>query len=290
MKFWLLGKREDSNLTKVVGVLPIRPDAPFNEEKVIASAKKMQEEGAEYIEIGVRSEDGISSEQTEAALLVPAVRVIRENTMLHVGVFTSYPSIMEKAHAQGAEFIADCLSLRREGSVEMAAKLQIPVLLLYGEEHHPENDETYDPVAQVHEFLYERIDACLNAGLPRKLIMIDPTLGPNATVDSRLKMMGRLISFKSFALPICVEIPRVLPAHDDFTGESNAVAIALAVFCASEGVAFIRTNNVAEMSLALATWQLAKRKTKPYQLTRGLIRRMSLIRKHVRERRVRSID
>ncbi|MBQ9273473.1 MAG: dihydropteroate synthase [Succinivibrio sp.] len=283
MKLKLAGRTVDLSTAKIMGVISLEDNEESALEKVVERALKMRDAGAEFLEIGVRDRTGTLGVQSQEGRLLPAIRAICDETGLTVGVHTSHPAIMEKANAAGASFIVDSNALRAEGAVQMVAKLKIPVCLTFEQNLRLEQDR--DPIATVSEFFYERIDACLNAGINRRDIIIDPALGSVCRMDSRLKLLGRMSSFKSFALPLSIPIPRILPFEDLFLKEHPTVALTLALYCVDRGVNIIRTPNVSDMAMALAAWQLAAQTARPHQLSKGIIRRLRAIRDRFRERR-----
>ena len=105
-------------------------------------------------------------------------------------------------------------------------------------------------------------------------------------MEQRLKILGRLDSFRSFALPLSLGIPRSLAFNESLQSENRAVSITLAVFCSSESVNLIRTREVEDMAMALATWQLASNKARPFQLSKTIIRRFIALRDSMRQHRI----
>ncbi len=283
MKIRLSEKSLKIGFAKVIGVIDIAPDDRRSEGDFIEIAKKMQSSGAEFVEIGIAyAEKEGANQDTEERLLLPVVRAVADSTSLFIGANTSFPDIMEKAVTLGASFIIDELALRREGAIETVAKLQVPVCLCYdpffGEY---ENETDGDEVSNVSEFFFERIDSCLNGGIRRNMLMLDVTLNSRVSLDVRLKVFGRIESFKSFALPIILQLPRCYPPKDALLEESAAIPITLTLFCATHGVAFIRTKKVEDATIALATWHLANQKARPFQLSKGVIRRLRNLRDRI---------
>lgn len=278
----LATKKIDLRVTKIMGELVVSNSDTFSVDAYVEEARKIAESGAELLEIGMPREDCNDNLQAEEQCLIPVVKAISTAVpKLIIGVATSSPKIMELANVSGASLLIDFNALRCEGALETVAKLQLPVMLTFDPFIIPQDD----PVAAVSEFLYERIDACLNAGIPRRNLLIDPNLGTINKFDARLKMFGRLASFKSFALPISVAIPRCLPYADNFLMENKSASISLGIFCADRGVNIIRTAHVAEMALALATWQLVTKTARPYQLSKSIISRFRKMRNKFRERK-----
>ncbi|SPT69994.1 dihydropteroate synthase [Anaerobiospirillum thomasii] len=251
--------------TLVMGILDIRSDGDLSPEDYVDQALSMQESGAQMLEVGLISS---SSVQDESDFLLPVIEMLYTKSYMHIAVHTRFPEIMEKAVALGAQMIIDPSALREEGALETVARLNVPVCLVFDCNKSFECSD--DPVSHVSEFLYERIDACLNAGISKKKIVIDPSLGLRAPIEARLKLFGRISTFASFGLPVCIAVPRALPQEDCFMYENQSVSTAISLFLASKGVHIIRTKLVQETVLALDTWDSVEHSSKPFRLTKAI--------------------
>nr|MCR5084547.1 dihydropteroate synthase [Succinivibrionaceae bacterium] len=196
---------------------------------------------------------------------------------LVAGVVTCRAAVMREAAQAGAAFIIDPLALEGEGSLEAAYELRLPVCLMY----HTSEDVAEldnDPVARVTEFFYARVDACIGAGIPAKRLIIDPAVPSNASLQARLTILGKMKSFRSFALPISVELPGVFPIHDDRLGDSMIETVSASLYAVQMGINVLRTPRVEELAHALDVWQSAAMHTKPFRLSRALIARWKRLR------------
>ena len=250
----------------LMGVIDLRHSAD-----PLAQALEMQELGATFVELALSTQAGFASAEDELKLIVPHIAPIVEQSALYVAVNTIHPQVMEAAAKAGASLIVDPNALRSPGAVDLIAKIKLPVCLVF--DQHTTFDENTDPTGVVSEYLYERIDACLNAGIARSSLLIDPTLGMQAPIEYRLKMMGRLHTFKSFALPICAPIPRIVPQPDPYLTTHPSVVTALAIFGVDAGVSIIRTSAVGELALALDTWQACTKSARPFKLSKLIVKR-----------------
>ncbi len=282
MKLELSGRTFNLDVTRIMGMIPVIENDDRPVEDYVKTAFKLTSDGADFLEIGMRPASGsMASEETELEKLVPVIRAVADKTRAYVAVCTSYPSVMKAANDAGACFIVDPNALRIAGALQMASKLAVPVVLC-----DPGNDseETDDPVSVLQEFFYERVDACLNAGISRKCIIIDPMMGNPTRVDATLKMLGRIHTFKSFAVPLSVAIPRALPYMQLSSDENDVVALTVALFASHSGVRIIRTPDVSRIAMALASWQIVSQTARPHQLSKGVVRRFIAIRDRLRDR------
>lgn len=205
----------------IMGILNVTPDSFsdggkfFNKEDALRHAEEMVQAGAEIIDVGGESaRPGAApvSEENETARVVPVIAAVREKFPdVWISVDTSTPGVMRKACAAGCDIINDIRALRREGALEAAAELGAPVCIMHmqGEPGHMQDNPVYqDLIGEVSEFFYERIDACLNAGVKRENIILDPGFGFGKTLDQNYKLLGELEKFRTFELPILAGMSR----------------------------------------------------------------------------------
>jgi dihydropteroate synthase len=107
-----------------------------------------------------------------------------------------------------------------------------------------------DVIADIHRFLVERVERCLEAGLTRDQVLIDPGLGFGKTVNHNLTVLRRLREFRSIGCPVLVGPSRKstigkvldLPVEDRLEGTAAACAIAI-----HNGAHVLRVHDVREM-------------------------------------------
>lgn len=213
------------------------------------------------------------STESRAQMLVAACKAVLEiQPDVILGIYTSEPLVMEQTVATGAHFIIDPMALREPGALETVSRLKVNVCLCFDQAYKFDEDDKVDVCGQISEFFYERIDACINAKIDRKKIMLDPSIGRDVGVDYRIKLQGRLKSFNSFALPLSCEIPRVFPTSDEFLRRNMSVTVAVALFMTQQGFNIIRTKHVYDIGLALDTWLALNFSARPFKI-RSLIGR-----------------
>lgn len=273
MRLVLKGKELSLDSTKIMGILDIHADETNSIDDFVARALEMQEHGAELLEIGLNCSAGVHTEDCELTTLIPIVKAVCLRTNLYVAITTSYPKVMQEAVNAGAALIIDRKAFKEEGALEMAKALNVPICLVFDPNYEFSSLNNDDPMAVVSEFFYERIDACLNMKIPRSKIMIDPSIGIDTPIEFRLKMMGRLNTFKSFALPITLSVPRQILFDEQFASKNLAIAVAATLFMLQSGVHIIRTRMVEELTLGIDTWQALNESNRPFKLTKAIAKR-----------------
>src|SRR5690606_20288045 len=165
---------------RVMGIVNVTPDS-FSDggehattDAAVAHGLELAGEGADTLDVGGEStRPGADDVPLEADLrrVGPVIERLAKETGLPVSVDTSRPEVMRAAVAAGAGMVNDVSALRRDGALEAAAELGVPVVLMHmlGEPRSMQDAPHYDDVvADVHRFLAERIFAAEMAGIDRK--------------------------------------------------------------------------------------------------------------------------
>ena len=214
------GKKLDLSRPKIMGIVNVTPDSfsdggQYNTlELAFERVKQMVLSGASIVDVGGESTRPGSdpvSEQEEIERVVPLVEKISQELDVWISVDTSKPAVMKAALDAGAHIINDIRALSEPKAVEVVAKYKCPVCLMHmqGDPKTMQDDPHYeDLIGDISSYLYERIDACLNAGISREQIILDPGFGFGKTLDQNYKLLGQLDRFLSFGLPLLVGMSR----------------------------------------------------------------------------------
>ena len=179
-----------------------------------------------------------------------------------ISVDTSKPEVMRAAVAAGAGMINDVYGLRREGALEAAASLGVPVVLMHmlGEPRSMQDDPRYDDVVdEVHRFLADRIFAAEMAGIDKKRLVVDPGFGFGKTAEHNLQLLARLAALRR---------PRrsgagraVAQAHASASSPgvthrpiASVGSVAAHLIAVQRGARLVRVHDVAATVDALKVW------------------------------------
>ena len=266
----------------IMGILNVTPDSFsdggkfFNKDDALRHAEEMVQAGAEIIDVGGEStRPGAApvSEEDETARVVPVIAAVREKFPdIWISVDPSTPGVMRTACAAGCDILNDIRALRREGALEAAAELGAPVCIMHmqGEPGHMQDNPVYqDLIGEVSEFFYERIDACLNAGIKRDNIILDPGFGFGKTLDQNYKLLGELEKFRSFDLPILAGMSRksmIGGVTGAGTGDRLEGTVAAHLFSILKGADIIRVHDVKAHKDAVDVMMYALRYSKAKNL------------------------
>ena len=260
-------KQFDLSRAIVMGILNVTPDS-FSDggrfsrvEHAVEHAMRMQQEGADIIDIGGEStRPGANAVTVDEELerVIPVIRAFRQHSSLPISIDTSKPVVMRAAVTEGANMVNDVNALQAEGAVETCAELGIPVCLMHmqGEPRTMQQDPQYDDVVKdVAAYLQQRSIECIESGIHRNNIVIDPGFGFGKTLRHNLDLLNRLESISELELPVLVGISRksMLGAIlDRPVSERLYAGIAAAVIAYNKGARLFRVHDVAPTRDALA--------------------------------------
>ena len=254
---------------RVMGIVNVTPDS-FSDgghhdtvEAAVAHGLKLAAEGADLLDVGGESTrpgaDAVSLED-ELARVIPVIERLARETSLPISVDTSKPEVMRAAVAAGAGMINDVYALRREGALDAAASLGVPVVLMHmlGEPRGMQDAPHYDDVVgDVHRFLAERLFACEMAGIARKNLVVDPGFGFGKTLEHNLLLLRQLARLGDLGVPVLAGLSRKR-SLGDITGrgvdERVFASVAAAVLAAEYGARLVRVHDVAATVDAMKVW------------------------------------
>lgn len=256
-------------IPKLMGVVNVTPDS-FSDggrhddpARAVAHALALVEEGADILDIGGESTrpgaDFVSVDE-ELARVLPVIEGLAARTEAPISIDSRKPEVARAAVAAGASIWNDVSALAfSPESLAVAADLGVDVVLMHaqGDPKTMQAAPRYDDVvAEVADFLAERIEAAVFAGVHRDRLIVDPGIGFGKTLEHNLTLLKNLPRFKELGRPILLgasrkrfiaAIDRDGPADERLGG---SLAVALTGFAA--GVDFVRVHDVAATRQAFA--------------------------------------
>ena len=256
--------------TRVMGIVNVTPDS-FSDggdhastDAAVAHALKLAEAGADLLDIGGESTRPGAQEvslEEELRRVVPVIERLARQTGLPISVDTCKPEVMRAAVQAGAGMINDVCALRREGALDTAAALGVPVVLMHmlGEPRTMQANPEYDDVVgEVHRFLAERIFAAEMAGIAKKHIVVDPGFGFGKTTQHNLQLLAQLRRFTELGVPVLAGLSRK-KTIGELTGRGDPRerifgSLAAHLVAAQNGAMLLRVHDVAATVDALKVW------------------------------------
>ena len=255
---------------RILGIVNVTPDsfsdggAYDSTQAAIEHGLKLVEAGADALDIGGESTrpgaDAVPLE-TELARVLPVIEGLARATQVPISIDTFKPEVMRAAVAAGAGLLNDICALTRDGALEAAAELGVPVILMHmqGEPRTMQDAPQYDDVVgQVRRFLADRLFACELAGIPKSRLVIDPGFGFGKNLDHNLHLLARLEAFADLGVPLLAGLSRkrmLGEITEREVGERAAASVAAHLIAAQRGAMLLRVHDVAPLRDALALWQ-----------------------------------
>ena len=250
----------------VMGVLNVTPDSfsdggRFDQlDSALRQAEAMAGDGAAIIDIGGESTrpgaHGVS-EQEELDRVIPVIKAVRSVTDIPISIDTSKAQVIRESVAAGVSLINDVRALREAGALEAAAELQVPVCLMHmhGVPRTMQQDPVYaDVVAEIANFLEERVATCVAAGIAEDLIVVDPGIGFGKSPQHNVELLANLRQLRVRNLPLLAGVSRksilgVLTGRE--VDERMPASVAAAVIAVTNGADIVRVHDVRETVDAL---------------------------------------
>jgi dihydropteroate synthase len=266
--------------TLVMGILNVTPDSFsdggrfFDTEKAAEHAQRLIREGADILDIGGEStrpgSDPITLKE-ELRRVIPVIKRVRQMSKIPISIDTYRAETAEAALSAGADIINDISALRFDPRMKgLAARAKVPIILMHmlGEPKTMQQNPIYhDVMGDIIQFLRERIDTAVRAGIDEQQIWVDPGIGFGKKIEHNIEILRRLRELKILQKPILLGTSRkfflgalagdpALPPHDRLEG-----TIASNVISVLNGADIVRVHDVRAMKRALRITDAVVRKT-----------------------------
>lgn len=254
--------------TLVMGVVNVTPDSfsgdglftgPDWLERVVDVGRRMVAEGADLLDVGGESTRPGSEPvplEEELRRVVPAVEALRAAVDVPISVDTTKAEVARQALRAGADMVNDISALRFDPDMaRVVADAGCGVVLMHmkGTPKDMQRDPAYrDVVAEVRDFLAERLRWAEHQGIPRERVLLDPGFGFGKRPEHNLALVRHLRVFRELGCPVLLGPSRKstigvvlggLPPWERVEGTAAVVALAVAY-----GVDVVRVHDVRVMA------------------------------------------
>jgi dihydropteroate synthase len=263
--------------TYLMGVLNVTPDSfsdggRFNTlDTAIAQAQYLIESGAHILDIGGQSARPQAEEISladELDRVIPVIEALRSGGVeVPISVDTTRSAVARAAVAAGADWVNDISGAVMDGEMlGTIADLNVPIALMHMRgtpKTMMQMTDYQDLLGEIYEFLAQRAEAAIAAGIPPHHIMLDPGIGFAKNGAQNLEILRQLSKLRSLGFPLLVGTSR-----KSFIGhilnQPNAqerVWGTAATCCAAiaQGADVLRVHDVREMrdvcAVADAIWR-----------------------------------
>jgi dihydropteroate synthase len=265
---------------RILGILNITPDS-FSDGGELASvdlaaaaAKRLLSEGADMLDIGGEStRPGAQRIGADEQLrrVIPVIRAIRESLgdAVLMSIDTTLAPVAAAAINAGAHAINDvsagtentdilALSASTGAGLILMHRLAPPTADSYSTHYTTSPHYPRGVVTEVRDYLAQRAQAALDAGVRGESIILDPGLGFGKTVEQNLELIAHTSDLHSLGFPIlsalsrksftavAASLPKDTPPRDRL-----APTITLSREHLRAGASLFRVHDVAEHAQAL---------------------------------------
>lgn len=271
---WRAGRFElDLSQPRVMGIVNVTPDS-FSDGGAFVDAaaacrhcEQLVRDGAELLDIGGESTRPGAVAPTPGEEVARVLPVLRHAVTLGVpvSVDTSEPQVMQAALDAGADIVNDVRSLRRPGALDcLAAHPTAGVCLMHmrGEPGSMDGEAAYDDVvAEVRDWLAQRLAEVVAAGIDASRVVLDPGIGFAKTREQDLALLREQPRLAALGRPLLVGWSRKRTigwVTGRAVGERRAGSLAAALLAVERGARIVRVHDVAETADALRLWRAAR--------------------------------
>ncbi|MAZ45442.1 MAG: dihydropteroate synthase [Gammaproteobacteria bacterium] len=226
-------------------------------------AEEMIESGADILDIGGESARPGAlpvSISEEIERVIPVLEELKDLPTI-LSLDTSKPEVAEQGIEAGCNIINDIRGFSRLGMLEVAAAASVGLCIMHmqGVPETMQADPAYDDISdELLSFFEKRIGACLDRGIKRNRLILDPGFGFGKNLDHNLALLNNLERMRVGGLPIMVGLSRKSmlgaltgrPVSDRVVASAVANAIAF-----TRGANIFRVHDVAATSDALKVVQ-----------------------------------
>ncbi|MFB3081682.1 MAG: dihydropteroate synthase [Nitrosomonadaceae bacterium] len=251
-----------------MGIVNVTPDS-FSDgglcastENAVRHATQLIEEGVDMLDIGGESTRPGStpvSVEEELRRVLPVVQALVDMN-IPISVDTTKPEVMRATIKSGASMINDINALQAPGALEVVATGEVAECLTHmqGKPHSMKANPQYsDVVAEVKDFLQQRLDAAQAVGIPRERLIIDPGFGFGKTLGHNLQLLRYLDRFTSMGVSVLVGLSRKSMLGEVSGNKvSNRVhtSVSAALLAATKGARILRVHDVKATKDALTIY------------------------------------
>jgi dihydropteroate synthase len=204
----------------VMGIVNVTPDSFSDGGKwldhsaAIAHALKLAEQGADILDIGGEStRPGATPVPLEEELrrVVPVVAEVVKRTSVPISIDTMKAEVARRTLEVGAAIINDVSGFRDPAMIEVAKEFRAGCVVM----HMPGDPTTMmqlanyaDVVAEVTDYLQERLRVLGECGIPHEAVCLDPGIGFGKNTEHSLALLANLDSVAKLKRPVCLGVSR----------------------------------------------------------------------------------
>jgi len=173
-----------SNPVRIMGILNTSPESFYKKsisigrQKIVDVVHSMEEEGADFIDVGGMSTapylSTMVSEKIEVARIINAIKIIQRTTNLPISVDTCRATVAKEALELGVDVINDVTGLKYDKMMPKIIERYYPSLILCA---YSKKIITGNQLHRTKQLLKKSLEIAKSAKIPRTKIVLDPAIG-----------------------------------------------------------------------------------------------------------------
>jgi len=253
----------DLEPVRLMGVINLSQESFYkgsvvSPNEALAAARRLQEEGAEIIDLGAVSTAPGSppiSEERERERLFPSLKEIADNLDVVISADTQRAKIAEEALACGAACINDVSGLHDPDMASKVAEYDGSLIIMASDQRPGD----LPALSQIIPHLGERVREATRAGVDLDKISIDPGIGkwmPERTAAQDLAILDGFDRLRIIGRPVMAALSRKSFIGESLKipdpGERLAGSLAATAVAVYQGAHIVRTHDISASREAIA--------------------------------------
>ena len=246
-----------------MGILNITPDSfsdggkYYKLDNAIGYALELVKQGVDIIDVGgesTRPGAKAISLDDEISRVIPVIKSIRSVSSIPISVDTYKSEVAQKALDSGANIINDISGLKFDSKmIDVIKEYNVPIVIMHikGTPLNMQVNPNYDDIIdEIKSYFEKRINLCLDYGIPKTHIILDPGIGFGKQLNDNFTLIRELNTFTELGYPILIGPSRKsfigltleLPVNDRLEGTAAAITASI-----MNGARIVRVHDVLEM-------------------------------------------
>ena len=254
-----------------MGILNVTPDS-FSDggqfqalDAAVEQGLRLASDGADILDVGGESTRPGSAPvdpAEERRRIEPVIEQLARRLSIPISVDTRNAEVARAALGAGATIVNDVaagLHDPRMLPLWTSCDCGIVVMHMQGTPETMQLAPHYDDVVrEVGEFLAARIEACQQAGIDARRIVLDPGIGFGKTAEHNVSLLRHVDALRSHNRPLLIGHSRkrfLYKLLGRETDERLAGTIGVSIALAMSGVDYLRVHDIRALRDALRTWR-----------------------------------
>ncbi|MBI3648024.1 MAG: dihydropteroate synthase [Actinobacteria bacterium] len=247
-----------------MGIVNVTPDS-FSDgglfqhpQDAVGHGARLVDEGADVVDVGGEStrpgSDPVPVEEELGRVLPVIEGILAARPGTPVSVDTRKAAVAKGALAAGASIVNDVSAGSDPEMFGVVRRTEAGMVLMHmkGDPKTMQVEPHYDDVVEeVREFLRERVEAAVFAGISAQRLCVDPGIGFGKDLGHNLELLRHLSAFEDLGATLMVgpsrkRFVRMLTGAEDPDALVEGTAAAVA-WCAAQRVDVVRVHDVGQM-------------------------------------------